>query len=346
MAAPLFDVRDALHGQAGERSAQDVLAALKGWLRDGTVAFAHLEHVAGVPHVRGAALLLLKDGDVRGRRMLGRFAGLASTQLTFQAVQHAPTDVPTLPPVGHGGAAAWNVLRAAPRLVPSAPWPAAGTDLGGLHRRLEATGWSGLVRVGDDAAELWRAGRVVAARAGKASGSDALRGLRRAAAEEAAALELAPLDPRTVAALHGLAELQRAEGLPAGGLVCEPERTAFVGRTDVEFAVAGAAGATGSAGAYAPADRLATPPLRLPEEPAGWESYRYALTLRGRDALNPMTDRWSAFDAKHGDRGRRLLEAVGAGEALDKVARATGTDFADVRKAVEAWEADGVVRRA
>lgn len=344
MAAPLFDVRDALLGHAGERSAQDVLTALKGWLRDGTVAFVHLEHAGGVPQLRGAALLLLQDGDVKARRMLGRFAGLASTHLAFQAVQHAPTDVPTLPAAApHGAAGGWNVLRSAPRLVAGTVWPAAASDLGGLHRRLEAVAWSGVVRIDEEAAELWRDGRVVAARAGKASGPDALRGLRRAAAEEAATIELLPLDPRTAAALHGLAELQRAEGLPAGGIVCEAERCAYVGRGEAEFAVAGASGANG---AFAPADRLATPPLRLPDEPAGWESYRYALTLRGRDALNPMTDRWSTFDAKYGDRGRRLLEAVGGGEPLDHVARATGTDFADVRKSVEAWEADGVVRRA
>jgi hypothetical protein len=341
MAAPLFDVREALVGQSGERSAQDVLGALRGWVGDGTIVFAHLDRSAGVPMLRGAALLLLQGGEVRGRRMVGRFAGLASTGLAFQAVQHAPADVANLPAVN--GGSTWAVPRAAPRLTSSIGWPALGADLPGLHRRLEEHGWSGILSVGTDAAELWRDGRVVAARAGAATGPDALRALRRAAAEDAAAVELAPLDGRSAAALHGLAEGQRGEGMPAAGLVCERDRTLYVVRGEVELAVAGGAGGGGT---FTSADRLATAPLRLPDEPAGWESHRYALTLRGRDALNPMTDRWSGFDRLYGEPGRTLLEAVGRGEALDVVARATATDFDALRKSVERWEAEGVVRRA
>ena len=127
MAAPLFDVRDVLVGHAGERSAQDVLGALKGWVGDGTVVFAHLERAAGVPLLRGAALLRLEGGEVRGRRMLGRFAGLASTGLEFQAVQHAPAEVANLPAVN--GDSAWSVARAAPRLTASIVWPAPTTPV-------------------------------------------------------------------------------------------------------------------------------------------------------------------------------------------------------------------------
>jgi len=341
VAAPLFDVRDALVGHAGERSAQDVLGALKGWVGDGTVVFGHVEHLGGVPLLRGAALLQLQGGEVRGRRMLGRFAGLASSGLAFQAVQHGPSDVATVP-AAHA-ASAWSLARATPRLVAGVRWPARGADLPGLHQRLEAHAWSGLLSVGEGAAELWRDGRVVAARAGTASGAEAMRALRRASAEEGASVALAPLDGRTAAALHGLAEGQRHEGPPALGLVCERERTLFVVRGEADLAVAGGAGL---GGAFASADRLATTPLRLPDEPAGWESHRYTLTLRGRDALNPMTDRWSAFDRAYGEAGRRLLEAVGGGDALDVVARASDTDFDALRQAVERWESDGVVRRA
>jgi hypothetical protein len=340
MAAPLFDVRDALIGEIGERSAQDVLTALKGWLRDGTVVFAHLERAAGIPLLRGAALLLIGDGEVKARRMLGRFAGLASTHLAFQAVQHPPTDVATLASVD-GSGANWAVVRAAPRLVATSGWPALGTELGGLHRHLEHVGWSGIERIGDGAA-LWHDGRLVAARVGKAVDVEALRSLRRAAAEESAEITLDPLDGRTVAALHGLAELARGEGMPAAGLVAEAERTVFVTRGEIDLAVTGGCGASGT---FVASDRLASAPIRLPDEPAGWESYRFVLTLRGRDALNPMTDLWWRFETQYGPGGRALLEAVGKGDPLDQVARATGTDFDEVRKTVEKWEGDGVVRR-
>ena len=39
------------------------------------------------------------------------------------------------------------------------------------------------------------------------------------------------------------------------------------------------------------------------------------------------------------------IEALDSGDALDKIACASGVELADVRKAVEAWEADGLVRR-
>jgi len=339
MPAPLFDVRDALAGEIGERSAQDVLTALKGWLRDGTVVFAHLDRAAGVPLLRGAALLLLVDGEVKARRMLGRFAGLAGTHLAFQALQHPPAEVSILPSVDAD--AGWAVVRAAPRLVAAGSWPALGTDLGGLHRRLEHAGWSGIERIGDGAA-LWHDGRLVAARVGKATDVEAVRALRRAAAEESAEIVLHPLDARSAAALHGLAELQRGEGMPAAGLVAEAQRTAFVTRGEIDLAVAGACGASGT---FVASDRLASAPIRLPDEPAGWESYRFVLTLRGRDALNPMTDLWWRFETQYGAGGRALLEAVGKGDPLDQVARATATDFDEVRKVVERWEGDGVVRR-
>ncbi len=339
MAAPLFDVRDALAGEIGERSAQDVLTALKGWLRDGTVVFAHLERTAGVPLLRGAAMLLIGDGEVKSRRMLGRFGGLASTHLTFQALQHPPSETSTLPSVD--ATAGWSVVRAAPRLVASRAWPALGTDLGGLHRRLEHAGWSGIERIGDGAA-LWHDGRLVAARVGKATSVEAVRALRRAAAEESAEITLDTFEGRTAAALHGLAETTRGEGMPAAGLVAEAERTIFVTRGEIDLAVAGGCGASGT---FVASDRLASAPIRLPDEPAGWESYRYTLTLRGRDALNPMTDLWWRFEAQYGTRGRALLETVGKGDPLDQVARATGTDFDEVRKVVEKWEGDGVVRR-
>lgn len=43
--------------------------------------------------------------------------------------------------------------------------------------------------------------------------------------------------------------------------------------------------------------------LKLPDETPGWEARSYALTLRGRDAFNTMTDRWMRFRHAFGARG-------------------------------------------
>lgn len=325
-------------GHTGEHSAQEMLATLKSWLQDGTILFTHVNAAHGVPSVRGAALLAIAGGEVKGRRMLGRFDGLASSGLNFTVLEHPASDLPHLQPVSSSG---WGVLRSAPQLCEPARWPAIASDLPTLHRRLETLNWSGLVRLAG-AGELWREGRVVAAHAEDASGAEALRALRRAAAEEDAVIELHPLDPRTASSLHGVAERQRDSGKHAGAVHCDPEHSTFMGRSHAEFVVIGGSGFKGT---FSAADRLITEPLRLPDEPIGWESNRYALTLRGRDALNPMTDRWAAFISRFGERGRELLEVVGSGDALDKVGRARGVEFAELRALVEAWEGDGVVRR-
>jgi hypothetical protein len=328
----------ALAGETGARSAQELLGPLKAYLQEGTILFAHQSFEQGVPSLRGAALLGVTGGEVKVRRMLGRFDGLASNDVTFTANAHPAAELPHLRAVGERG---WGVLRAAPQLVTATRWPASAADLPTLHRRLEATNWSGLLKIGDGGA-LWREGRVVAAHAEGTVGADALRTLRRAANEEGAILELHPLDPRTASSLHGVAERQRDSHKPAGSVHCDPDRTLFLGRNSVEFAVVGGSGFKGG---FSAADRLASEPLHLPDEPIGWEGNRYAMTLRGRDALNPMTDRHTSFVQRFGERGCTLLEAVGSGEALDKVGRAAGIEFPELRKLVESWEGDGVVRR-
>jgi len=328
----------ALAGESGDKSAQELLAPIRAFLGNGTILFAHVGRDGGIPSIRGAALLAIVAGEVKGRRMLGRFDGLASTGVGVIANAHPAAELPQLAPVSESG---WGVLRAAPRLAPPSEWPGVSVDLPTLHRRLENLSWSGLLRVGEGGA-LWREGRVVAAHADGASGADALRALRRAATDDAALLELHALDHRTASSLHGVAERQRESGKQAGSVHCDPDRTLYLGRSNAEFVVVGGSGFKGS---FSAADRLASEPLHLPEEPLGWEGKRYAVTLRGRDALNPMTDRHTAFLTRHGERGATLLEAVGAGDPLDKVARATGIELAEVRKSVESWESDGLVRR-
>jgi hypothetical protein len=339
--SPLFDVRVALRGRAGERSGQDLLVALKAWLPNGTVVFTQSDERGGVRLLRGAALLLLENGEVRVRRMLGRFSGLATTHLGVLAVEHPPTDLPTLP--GLGGS--WAVTRATPALPDELRMAAAGVDLSRLHKSLEAMAWSGLLRVGEDAAELWREGAVVAARAGKEQGPDALPGLRRAAADTGATLLLQPLDGRTSAALLGLSDGASSEAGPHAALACEAERTLHLSRGERDFAVAGGSGVQG---VFRASERAAGAPLQppAPEAEAALLGQRFALTLRGRDALNPMTDRWSAFHAVFGDAGVRVLEAVGAGDALDLVARTFELDHSQLGGWVEAWLRDGLVRRA
>ena len=327
-----------LSGHTGGRTAHDVLGALRSWLSTGTIVFAHVESVAGVPCLRGAAALALAHGEARGRVMMGRFAGLATTGMTVLVIDHAAADLPTLPSVAPGHP--WAVLRAAPQLTPVQRWPSGAIDLTALHRRLGAAGWSGIVHAGG-AGALWREGQLVAAAVDDARDDAALAGLRRAIAESGGEVALTPLDGRTASALHGLALGQRGQGVPNGGLIADTDQVAFVHRSQKEFVVPVGLGRVGT---FVAAERGNEAPLELPEESTDWQRHRYALTLRGRDALNPMTERHSQFAREFGGDGIRLLEAVGRARALDAVALEAGGDLDELRRHAERWVRDGLLR--
>jgi hypothetical protein len=331
-------MRVVIAGTIGERSAHEALAALRGWIPSGTIAFGHVEWASGVPCLRGAAALALGRGEVLGRVMLGRFAGLATSGMSVVVVEHGISEIPTLPAVAPGHP--WPVLRAAPQLVAAQRWPSGGIDLSALHRRLGAANWSGVVHAGT-AGSLWREGNLVAAAVGDARDDAALPHLRRAIVESGSDVALTPLDVRTSAALHGLALGHRAQGTPNAGIIAEGEHSTFVHRGSKELRIPGG---LGRVGAFAAADRGNEATLEVPEESLAWQQHRYTLTLRGRDALNPMTERHSQFAREFGGEALRLLEAVGRSHALDAVALEAGGDLDELRRHAERWVRDGLLR--
>lgn len=84
--------------------------------------------------------------------------------------------------------------------------------------------------------------------------------------------------------------------------------------------------------------------MPLPEEPPGWEAQHYVLTLRGRDALNPMTELWMRFRATYGVPGQRLLEVLTDGATLEAVAAALDTPLEELRPWLHKLEEEGMVR--
>lgn len=341
---------DGLLGTTGSLSGQQTLAALKGSLGAGTVALAQWED-DGVPTVRGVALLAIVDGEVKTRHLLGRFAGLAAADLGVHAVAHTATGVPTLPSVAPD--AAIDALRALPRLVPGRALPAAAVPVAALLSRLEAKAWHGalVAHAGDGVAmAVLVNGKVAAANAHRprssggtiADGLDALRALARFAGEDGATLELVPLDPTTASAVAGYAARRTRPPADAqgSGLTIDAEGVTLVVRGDGLLRVAALPQRRGP---FALIDD-ATDKLRLPDETPGWEARRYALTLRGRDALNPMTDRWQRFRNVFGTRGQRLLEAFGEGATLEELAITHGVELEELGTWVKKWGEEGLVR--
>ncbi len=86
------------------------------------------------------------------------------------------------------------------------------------------------------------------------------------------------------------------------------------------------------------------PSLTLPGEPSGWEGRRYGLTLRGRDALNPMTELSMRFQGDFGRSGRRALEQFRRDLSVEVAAGTLGLEVAELGGLVERLEAEGFVR--
>src|SRR5690606_9894287 len=88
----------------------------------------------------------------------------------------------------------------------------------------------------------------------------------------------------------------------------------------------------------------ATASLSLPTEPPGWEEQRYALTLRGRDALNPMTELNMEFRNHNGEQGQRVLDALGRGDTLQQTADGLGMELVELKPWLGKLEASGMIR--
>jgi hypothetical protein len=339
-----------LLGTTGRLSGQQVLGVVKGWLRDGTLVLAQRDDDAGVPLVRGAALMLLHGSEVAARHMLGRFAGLAATGLTVHAHAHAPADAPQL--AAYASESALGALRALPLLSPPQALVPGATDLKALLPKLRAAKWSGVL-LGEHettaALAVLVEGRVATARANRSGATieriDALRVLQRLALEaESSSLTLVPLEARTAGALAGfiLDHTFPGESAAHTGIRTDERGYTYVLRGEPYLTVTG--GVAGTAQAYAALKEGEVPDLHLPDEPPGWETQRYVLTLRGRDALNPMTELWMRFRSTHGTEGQRLLEVLAEGATIEHVSGAMEAELEELRPWLKRLEDEGLVR--
>jgi hypothetical protein len=339
-----------LLGTTGRLTGQQVLALAKATFRHATLVLSQRDDEGGIGAVEGAALLHLRDGDVVARHMLGRFAGLAATGLTVHAFPHDDAPGPRLP--SFASASSIAAIRALPLLAPPQPLITGATDLKSLLPRLRGARFSGALVGSDDATAALAVlvdGRVAAARGQRGATAlervDGLRALQRLAFEtDHASLTLAPLETRTAAALAGLAlaiEFDGDERQHTGIVLCD-EGARFVQRGEPYLTVVGEAAAEELRFAAVDVARVAD--LHLPDEPVGWETQRYVLTLRGRDALNPMTELWMRFRAVHGAPGQRLLEIVAGGATLEAVAGALGVELDELRPWLKKLEDEGLVR--
>ncbi|HWG83900.1 MAG TPA: hypothetical protein VNT60_00355, partial [Deinococcales bacterium] len=90
---------------------------------------------------------------------------------------------------------------------------------------------------------------------------------------------------------------------------------------------------------------LRPPTLTLPGPVGAAAGARYSLTLRGRDAVNPITDVYQRVRSQHGREGIDLLQQLARGLAPTDAAGLNGQDLPAVEKVVEAFLREGLLRR-
>ncbi len=354
-------------GTLGDLSAQTLLTALTTQQASGTLYLSR----AGT-----GALLTLQSGEPHARIDFGGADGappdlpfdLSATGATFGFWSAATdADLATLPSRYPG---APGPLWALPALSEQALLSTAETELRGLTARLTADVFSGALVLeappsqnadasthGTCGLLLFQAGRLggaVCEAAGQVqSGGAALRTL----SQLRASLTIYALPEPVAAGLLGLLlGLQISGDVGGSGRIPEGFSGLELTSAAARYYRAGHVylqlprplqGLAEPVGLFASCQRV--PSLTLPGEPRGWEGRRYGLTLRGRDALNPMTELAMRFRSDFGRSGRRTLEGFRHDHSAEMVAEALGLEMDDLtkdelKKTVERLEQEGFIR--
>jgi hypothetical protein len=85
--------------------------------------------------------------------------------------------------------------------------------------------------------------------------------------------------------------------------------------------------------------------LTLPRIIGAWASERYTFTLRGRDAVNPITDQYNRARATHGKPNVDVLAQLGRGKTPLEVAQTLERDVAGLEGVIEAFLREGLLIR-
>ena len=332
-----------LLGNTGALSGQDLLEGLRALRASGTLALSA---------DTGAVLLQVARGQVEASYKLGHYDSLEAPAQGFHLHPHEPGEAPRLP--SRCPESASPLLRAMPRFAPPKILPPVLVDLRMLLEKLRGSAFNGALSFATDgasAAALFLQGRIGAAAAERAGhvhvGTDAMRVLQRAGLDpDGPELELDALDPLLVRSLLGMAlgrAAPSADPSTFNGLVLEAQGARFVRNGQPYLQIDGGAGGPTTRFALLE-DDAAMPDLHLPDEPPGWEQQRYALTLRGQDALNPMTELAMHFRTSFGRAGQKVLEALGGGLTLEQASEQLHLDLQELKPWLKRLEDEGLVR--
>lgn len=329
-----------IRGPGGGLSGKQLLEALQALRCSGTLL---LEQDGG------SLLLLIGKGQLVTSYRLGGFGGLQDPVVHFRFEAHDSGDRPTLSsPFATSGV---PLMRALPRFGSLQRFETHLTDLRELIGDLQRRGFTGRLSVSHESEAglaLFHRGRIGAAvferDAYRSDASDALRAIYRLSLTHPhLPIEVAPLDGLMVQSLLGMALGRRALAPDLNsysGLQADERGYTFY--LDGQAYLTVASELTGSSQRYLIEETV--PDLQLPDDPPGWEEQRYSLTLRGRDALNPMTDLSMRFEEGFGNSGKKILETLARGLDIQETASSLRLELQEIKPWLKRLEDDGLIR--
>jgi hypothetical protein len=344
------NVQRGLSGQTGNLTGEDLLRMARSLQWSGTLVLASgLLATSKETDPHGMMFMLLENGEERQRQTLGRIDTFSDT-LGFHFYQHsvysnAINSVPLLP--SRFPQSVLPLMRAIPVLSASSFVTPKQLDLKTLLESLRTEGFTGYLSLNkaiENGLVLLHQGLIAAAVYENdgyvREGSDALRLLRRASLFGTTELELMKLEPFLIRSLLGLALSVIGKDTKGDGLESSELGYTFVhgGQPLLRVAIE----LHGRVGFYEAVTNV--PDLIMPDEPIGWEQQRYQLTLRGRDALNPMTSLSMEFQSGYGKQGKRLLEQLSKGLNAEKLSESLVMTISDLKPVLERLEREGLIR--
>ncbi len=292
---------------------------------------------------------LFEDGRVRMQRETAPFGPPTEPVDAFTWYSHDRNDLPWLASTAPDSLVAG--LRALPRLGNASVLRNVATDLPDTLKLLREEEFHGAIlqRNGAESGLAVLTAGAVRACAFERDGYvwqrvDALRALQRHSLEAGLpGLELIALDEATALSLAGLMLDRRArtddvsafDGVASddSGYVFHLDGRPYL-HVRSQPLVAGVR--------YAQPNEL--PDLHLPGGKPGWERETFDLTLRGRDALIPMTELAMEFEQQYGQQGRNLLSSLKKGMSPEDISAELQLDLADIREGLELLKEDGMIR--
>ena len=355
--AGLQDARGGLRGETGRLTGLELLEALEKLGCSGTLV---LEQASN------SLFVSLNRGRLEASHKLGRFNPLDSDGLQFHFEPHEPGVVPQVGSRFPTSPVA--ALRALPGFGLFTSLGPRTAELPAVLDQLRSEAFTGCLTLETSLVRglvLFYEGGVGAAfyeEDGRVrEHTAALRALRRAHADDAAVrLYTRTFHPYLLQGLLGLALDLPAQDPPADNSPTDNSPTgnppaqppSFSGLESSErgytFVRQGAAVLQVTTELRAQDGRYplcTTPPgLQLPDEPAGFEFRRYLLTLRGKDALNPMSEVSSQFRHTYGSGGARVLEQLKQGFTVESVSQHLGVELSAFKPQLDALETEGFIR--